>query len=103
MSEMKKRGRRAAGCCWWAGVGTIAGFAALAAYVLKPEPGLLDHAVRFADARSWAPQYGGYFWETSHSVLTFRPSGKGARAVTVETGSGVETARTALSAQLQTG
>ena len=96
---MEKRGRRAA-CCWLFAGGTIALFAALATYVLRPEPGLLDGAARLANAGTWVHGFGSYFWETDRSVLTFRPSGAGVRAVSVQTGSGAETERTKLSMDL---
>ncbi len=100
---MESRGRRKTGCCWWFAVGTIGVFALLTATVLRPEPGLLDGATRVADARSWIPQFGGYFWESERSILTFRSYINGVRIVSVEIGSGAETERTALSADIRSG
>ena len=100
---MEKRGRRPAVCCWLAGAAAATGLFASATFLLKPEPGLLDHATRLANASTWVPGFGGYYWESDHSVLTFRPYLRGVRAVTVDVTTASETDHSALSNNIVSG
>ena len=100
---MERRRRRSPGLCLVAGAAAVAAMAISASLILQPEPGLLDHASRLADARSWLSGFGGYFWENGHSVLTFRKQQIGVAAISVDISTGAETQHAALSSDLRQG
>ncbi|HLJ55459.1 MAG TPA: hypothetical protein VKT77_10510 [Chthonomonadaceae bacterium] len=75
----------------------------IAAYVFRSEPGLLDHATPVADASSWMPEYGGYFWLDNRRLLAFRPAGMSVQAVRVPAGGSSAVALPELSGALQRG
>jgi len=100
MARVKRRGRSGTCFCISAILG-IALLAIVAAYVLRPEPGLLDHAARLVGAMSWSPGFGSYFWESDRSILTFRPTSHSVRAVSVDLPTGSETERSGLTEDIR--
>src|SRR5689334_18827006 len=97
---MANPNRRAAITTCWGFVTFFAILAVVAAVLIRPEPGLLDHGTRLADAGRWVPSYGGYFWLNKDRILTFQPTGPGVRAISIRVGTGEETVLPELSQAL---
>jgi hypothetical protein len=94
---MEKRSRRSSGMCWLAGMFSVLLAAVAANLFFASEPGLLDHAKRLARTGAWIPEYGGYFWESDQSALSFRLADYGVSAVSVDVTTESETPRITLS------
>ena len=100
---MEKRAGNRGTSCLGASVLALALFGWLASYAVRGEPRLLDRSNRLIDASFWSQDFGSYFWENDHSVLTFRPEGKSERAVSVDVFTRTETPRAALSSAIAGG
>lgn len=94
---MGNRNRGSSAMWWFAVMVILLIIGSAAAIVFASEPGLLDHATRLASTGSWVAGYGGYYWESDRSVLSFRPAGIGVNAVSVDITTGAESPRLTLS------